>query len=197
MSLTGRTKRTVAELTADDVDPIVHALLPLVAGLDRDDERTAGVVDAIEGLFLKLKQGSVRTCVAGSLRGPGGGRWPRPVQTLIYLHRPDARPPRTPSHTQRAPSLPGTVLDLQDQRIYPYGLGFKDDAARGAARQRGAEDPPTLDGPGRFMTLANTKALVALVRKHMSLTVRVPVCAVRSATHRRGDAAPCFNLPVV
>ena len=61
-----------AAVLVDDVDPVVHALLPLVAGLDRDDERTAGVVDAIEGLFLKLKQSSVRTCVAGSPRGPGG-----------------------------------------------------------------------------------------------------------------------------
>ena len=63
------------------------------------------------------------------------------------------------------------MLDLQDQRIYPYGLGFKDDAARTLARQRGAEQPAT-EGPDKFMSLANTRALVSLVRKHMSLTVR-------------------------
>ena len=55
----GRSKRTIADLTASDVDPVMHALLPFVAGLDRDDDRTAGVVDAVEHLFLKLKQTSV------------------------------------------------------------------------------------------------------------------------------------------
>ena len=57
--MSGRGKRTISELTAGDVDPVVHALLPFVTGLDRDDERTASVVEAIESLFSKLKQGSV------------------------------------------------------------------------------------------------------------------------------------------
>ena len=57
--MTSRSKRTISDLTPNDVDPVVHALLPLVASLDRDDERTAGVVEAIESLFFKLKQGSV------------------------------------------------------------------------------------------------------------------------------------------
>ena len=59
-TMSGRGKRTISELTAGDVDPVVHALLPFVTGLDRDDERTAGVVEAIESLFSKLKQGLVR-----------------------------------------------------------------------------------------------------------------------------------------
>ena len=53
-------RRRVADLTANDIDPVIHSLIPLVASLDRDDERTAGVVDTIESLFTKLKQGSVR-----------------------------------------------------------------------------------------------------------------------------------------
>ncbi|KAH9932090.1 uncharacterized protein BXZ73DRAFT_90022 [Epithele typhae] len=108
------------------------ALVPLVAGLDRDDPRTATVVEAIENLFASLKAPS------------------------------------------RAPSLaPTTVLDLQDQRIYPYGLNFKDADAEAQARARGADDSklPSSDGSeAGFMTLSNTKALLSLVRKHMSLT---------------------------
>ncbi|TBU29777.1 hypothetical protein BD309DRAFT_654178 [Dichomitus squalens] len=113
-------KRRINELTAVEIDPIVQSLVPFVAGLDRDDESTAGVVEAIESLFSKLKRGS------------------------------------------RAPSI-ATVLDLQELRIYPYGLDFKEDAAKGLARQRGAEEVDN-----NFLTLANTKALFRLVRKHMS-----------------------------
>ena len=53
-------KRRINELTAVEIDPVVQSLVPFVAGLDRDDEKTAGVVEAIENLFSKLKQGSVR-----------------------------------------------------------------------------------------------------------------------------------------
>ncbi len=53
-------QRRVTDLTANDIDPVIHALVPFVASLDRDDERTAGVVEVIESLFSKLKQGSVR-----------------------------------------------------------------------------------------------------------------------------------------
>ena len=53
-------KRRINELTAVEIDPVVQSLVPFVAGLDRDDEKTAGVVEAIENLFFKLKQGSVR-----------------------------------------------------------------------------------------------------------------------------------------
>ena len=53
-------KRKVTDLTAGDVDPVIQSLVPFMASLDRDDERTAGVVDMIESLFFKLKQGSVR-----------------------------------------------------------------------------------------------------------------------------------------
>ncbi len=52
-------KRKVTELSAGDVDPVIQSLVPFMASLDRDDERTAGVVDMIESLFFKLKQGSV------------------------------------------------------------------------------------------------------------------------------------------
>ena len=72
---------------------------------------------------------------------------------------------------QRAPSI-ATVLDLQELRIYPYGLEFKDDAAEGLARQRGAEEVDN-----NFLTLANARALVKLVRKHMSTAVRLSLAS--------------------
>ncbi|KAM5539983.1 hypothetical protein V8D89_006486 [Ganoderma adspersum] len=113
-------KRRINELTAGEIDPVVQSLIPFVAALDREDEKTAAVVEAIESLFFKLKQSS------------------------------------------RAPSI-ATVLDLQELRIFPYGLEFKDDAARALVRQRGREEVGS-----NFLTLVNTKALISLVRKHMS-----------------------------
>ncbi|RDX46782.1 hypothetical protein OH76DRAFT_1355485 [Lentinus brumalis] len=113
-------KRKVTELSAGDVDPVIQSLVPFMASLDRDDERTAGVVDMIESLFFKLKQGS------------------------------------------RAPSI-ATALDLQENHIYPYGLEFKDDTAKALVRQRGAQEVDN-----NILTLSNTKALISLVRKHMS-----------------------------
>ncbi|KAI0756420.1 hypothetical protein C8Q80DRAFT_1278262 [Daedaleopsis nitida] len=113
-------QRRVADLTANDVDPVIHSLVPFMASLDRDDERTAGVVEIIESLFSKLKQGS------------------------------------------RAPSI-ATALDLQENHIYPYGLEFKDDAGKALVRERGAQEIES-----NFLTHANTKRLISLVRKHMS-----------------------------
>lgn len=53
-------KRRINELTTGEIDPVVQSLIPFVAALDREDERTAAVVEAIESLFSKLKQSSVR-----------------------------------------------------------------------------------------------------------------------------------------
>lgn len=53
-------KRRINELTAGEIDPVVQSLIPFVAALDREDEKTAAVVEAIESLFFKLKQSSVR-----------------------------------------------------------------------------------------------------------------------------------------
>ena len=71
-----------------------------------------------------------------------------------------------PQPQQRAPSI-ATALDLQENHIYPYGLEFKDDAARASVRERGAQEIEN-----NVLTLANTKSLISLVRKHMSRAVR-------------------------
>lgn len=59
------------------------------------------------------------------------------------------------------------MLDLQELQIFPYGLEFKDEAARALVCRRGGEEVGN-----NFLTLANTKALISLVRKHMSTAVR-------------------------
>ena len=59
------------------------------------------------------------------------------------------------------------MLDLQELRIFPYGLEFKDEAAKALVRQLGGQE-----AGNNFLTLANTKALISLVRKHMSTAVR-------------------------
>lgn len=154
-------KRRINELTAGEIDPVVQSLIPFVAALDREDEKTAAVVEAIESLFFKLKQSSVRrsssSCACIHIQ-----------RQLSRLVAPFAlRTGYVCAHQhQRAPSI-ATVLDLQELRIFPYGLEFKDDAARAFARQRGGQEVGS-----NFLTLVNTKALISLVRKHMSTAVR-------------------------